>query len=136
MHRPPEREQAITTGGEENRAISRRRVFRWRRVLGGVHLPGLVEIGREGDGRDVRAGDAEDGAVEVFEGFFADDGGKFGAQAHGLFVLVHDQNFVGLAYGIKVGFLVERGEGAKLDDLGVGAALGHLIGGIERHVVM
>lgn len=40
----------------------------------GVHLPGFVEIGAEGDWRDIGSGDAQDGAVEILEGVFADDG--------------------------------------------------------------
>ena len=68
----------------------------------------------------------------MIEGFFGDDGGEFGADAHGLFVFVDDENFVGLAHGFENGFFVERRQGAQVDDFGFDAALGHGFGGFER----
>ena len=46
----------------------------------------------------VEAGDADDGAVEVVEGFFVDDGGDFAGEASGAGVLVEDDDFIGLLY--------------------------------------
>jgi hypothetical protein len=64
----------------------------------------------------VEAGDADDGAVEIVEGFFVDDGGDFSGEASGAGVLVEDDDFVGLLYGLRDGFAVERGEGAQVED--------------------
>ena len=66
-------------------------VFHFRQV---VMLLGW----RKRDGR-VEAGDADDGAIEVVEGFFVDDGGDFSGDASRAGVLVEDDDFVRLFYG-------------------------------------
>ena len=57
-----------------------------------------------------------DGAVEVIEGFFIDDGGDFSGEASGAGVLVENDDFVGLLDRLGDGFAVERGDGAKVED--------------------
>ena len=70
---------------------------------------------RERNGR-IQAGDADDGAVEVVEGFFVDDGGDFAGEASGAGVLVEDDDFVCLLYGLRDRFAIERGDGAQVED--------------------
>ena len=60
----------------------------------------------------VEACDADDGAVEIVEGFFVDDGGDFSGEASGAGVLVEDDDFVCLLHRLRDGFAVERGDGA------------------------
>ena len=67
--------------------------------------------------RGVEAGDADDGAVEIVEGFFVDDGGDFSGEASGAGVLVEDDDLVRLLHGLRDGFAVERGDGAQVEDL-------------------
>src|ERR1700735_1467437 len=60
---------------------------------------------RERDGR-VEACDADDGAVEIVEGFFVDDGGDFAGEASGAGVFVEDDDFVRLLYCCCDGFAI------------------------------
>ena len=46
----------------------------------------------------VEAGDADDRAVEIAEGFFVDDGGDFSCEASSTGVLVEDDDFIRLLY--------------------------------------
>ena len=70
---------------------------------------------RERDGA-VEAGDADDGAVEIVEGFFVDDGGDFSGEASGAGVLVEDDDFVGLLYRGGDGFAIDGDERAQVED--------------------
>src|SRR5580658_5530803 len=60
---------------------------------------------RERDGR-VEACDADDGAVEIVESFFVDDGGDLAGEASGAGVFVEDDDFVCLLYGCCDGFAI------------------------------
>src|SRR5690242_5279219 len=62
--------------------------------------------------RAVQSGNADDGAVEIIEGFFVDDGGDFAGEASRAGVLVEDDDFVRLLYCLGDGFAVERRDGA------------------------
>src|SRR5579859_1500849 len=82
------------------------------------HLGQVVMLLRRGErDRGIEACDADDGAVEVVEGFFVDDGGDFSGEASGAGVLVEDDDLVRLLYRLRDGFPVERGDGAEVKDL-------------------
>ena len=76
--------------------------------------------------RGIEPGDADDGAVEIVEGFFVDDGGEFAGDASGAGVFVQEDDFVGLAHGLRDGFAVERGERAQVEDFGFDSFLARI----------
>jgi hypothetical protein len=57
--------------------------------------------GENGTGGILRR-DADDGAVEIVESFFVDDGGNFAGEASGAGVLVQDDDLVGLLHGCAI----------------------------------
>jgi hypothetical protein len=67
----------------------------------------------------VQTSDADDGAVEVVEGLFVNDGGDFARKAAGAGVLVEDDDLVCLLHGLRDGLAVERRDGAQVDDFDV-----------------
>ena len=71
--------------------------------------------------RGVQSCDADDGAVEIIEGFFIDDGCDFSGEASGTRVLVKDDDFVRLLHGLRDGFAIDRVECAQVEDFDVDA---------------
>ena len=77
-----------------------------------------------GHARDLGAGDAGDGPIEVVERFLGDDRRDLGAVPAELVVLVDDQALAGLAHRLEDGLPVERPERPQVDDLGADPVLG------------
>src|ERR1700685_4594649 len=88
---------------------------------------------REWD-RRIQTGDADDGAVEIVEGFFVDNGGDFTGEASGAGVLVQDDDFVRLLYRLRYGFAVERGDGAQIEEFLINSLSASSLCGFERRV--
>ena len=88
---PPGFAQHIAYFGQEVLLLRRRE--RYRRILGG---------------------DAHDGAVEMVESVFINDGSNFAGQASGAGVLVQQDDFVGLAHGGGNGFAIQRRDRAQV----------------------
>src|SRR5271166_4469720 len=89
---------------------------------GGEHF---LRVGEEGflEGRSVgdggvEGGDANERAIEIVKGFFAEDGGDFACDATGFGVFVDDQALVGFLDGLEDGFFVKREQCAQVDDFG------------------
>ena len=79
----------------------------------GRHLEGRAE----GDGHVGRA-DAQDGGVEPIECLGVEDGSELGRSAVALDTFVNYHRIAGLAHRGEQGLLVQRHEGARIDDLG------------------
>src|SRR5579864_3239477 len=82
-----------------------------------LYLGQVMMLLRRGEGDcGIEAGDADDGAVEVVEGFFVDDGGDFSGEASGAGMLVEDDDFVGLLHRLRDGFAVDGNERTQVED--------------------
>jgi hypothetical protein len=80
--------------------------------------------------RDVQAGAAQHGRLQVEEGGLADPGRDLGAHAEELRGLVHDHHAAGLGGRGDQGLLIQRDQAAQVDDLERADAL--LLGGLGR----
>jgi len=101
----------------------------------------FLGVGEEGflERRSVRDGcvercDADEGPVEIVEGFFGKDGGDFTRNASGFGVFVDDQALIGFSHGVENGFFVERHERAQVNDIGFDTFLREGFGGFQRDV--
>jgi hypothetical protein len=84
-----------------------------------IRRPGqlaLLEF-RAVNGRCIQSADSEDGSVEVIEAFLLNEAGDLGSNAAEGFVFFHDHGTMRFAHGVEDGFLVERSDGAKVEDL-------------------
>src|SRR5580704_15223247 len=88
---------------------------------------------REWDCR-VQTRDANDGAVEVVEGFFVDDGGDLSGEAPGAGVFVEDDDFVGLLHGLGDGFAIEWRDSAQVEDFEIDPFLLYNLGSLQSGV--
>ncbi len=66
--------------------------------------------------RRIERGDADDGAVEIVERLFVDDGGDLSRQASGAGVLVKDDDRVSLLDGRGDSIAIERRDGAQIEN--------------------
>src|SRR5579871_3962890 len=76
----------------------------------------MVLLRRREWNRRVQPGDANDGAVEVVESFFVDDGGDLSGEASSAGVLVKDDDLVRLLHRLGDGFAVDRRYSAQVDN--------------------
>jgi hypothetical protein len=93
-----------------------------------VHVGDLLLLDRgRVDGRGVHGADAQDGSIELVEGFFLDDSGDVAADGAVGALFLDDQHAVGFGDGAQDGVHVEGADGAQVDDLDV-----KTLGGAER----
>ena len=88
---------------------------------------------REWD-RRVKARNADDGAVEIIESFFVDDGGNFTGEASGAGMLVQDNHLVCLLHRLRDGFAIEWRDGAQVEDLDVNSFFAYEVCRFQRGV--
>src|SRR5205807_107909 len=79
-------------------------------------------------------GDTDDGAVQIVETFFVDDGGDLAGDAAGLGVLVQDDDLVRAAHTGDDGGAIEREQRAQVNDLELDTVFRQRLGRLDRHV--
>jgi hypothetical protein len=105
-------------------------------LLGGSDDPldrrqrGVLQVLGVGD-RHFGGADPPDGGVELPERALHDPGGDLAADAAGPPPFVHHDGAVGPGDGLQDGLVVERSQHAQVDHLGVDAAGGEVVGGLQ-----
>ena len=92
----------------------------------------VVLLRRRERDRRVQAGDADDGTIEVIEGFFVDDGGNLAREPSRARVLVQDDDLVRFLHCLRDRFAIQRGEGAKVKNLYIDSFLVQDFGRFQR----
>ena len=75
---------------------------------------------------------ANDGRIDVIEGFFVDAAYDFRTDTVRLPAFFDDDGAVGFLEGIEHGFHIERAQGAQVYDLSFDALLAEFVGGFHR----
>src|SRR5215472_19135887 len=71
----------------------------------------------------IQPSNADDGAVELVESFFVDDGGDLSGETSGTGVLVKDDDFVRLLHGLHDGFTVQRRNRTQVENFQIDSFL-------------